>query len=468
MHIVFVIVEFAIVLGFMVLVHEFGHFAVAKLCGVRVETFSIGFGPRLFGWRHGDTDYRISILPLGGYVKMAGDAPGDPSRDSKADSKAMDVLGVDINPIDEAEFNARPRWQRVLIALSGPASNFVLSFFLLTLVAHYHHEVDKYLDGPAVVDYVPLNTPAARDGLAPGDTIVRFGGDANPTWDQILKDSALNVNHAVSFSYTHNGQLASRDLTISAGDGSNEPGPDMLPSTGLIPREQAEPLGVDTVTPGGPGDRAGLRPGDGVARIDALQIHSLDTLVSYLQDRRGAPATLLVMRHGQTLTMQLTPEKGDNGAGAIKYLIGFKATHVPVEVQKLPLGQSFVQSYKDNRDDSTLILRVLKGMFTRHVAVSSLSGPVGIAQQIDMATQMGIWTLLRLMSNISINLGIFNLLPLPILDGGMIVFLLIESIMRRDVNLVLKERIYQAAFVCFILFAVFVLFNDVTKLHLGH
>src|SRR5579875_1891658 len=162
MHLLSVIVEFGIVLGIMVLVHEFGHFAVAKLCGVRVETFSIGFGPRLFGWRSGDTDYRLSLLPLGGYVKMAGDTPGElPSG-------------------DPGEFNAHPRWQRVLIALAGPVANFLLSFFLLIIVGMFHHEVDQYLNGPAVVDYAPVGSPAAQSGITGGDVITGFNHRANP------------------------------------------------------------------------------------------------------------------------------------------------------------------------------------------------------------------------------------------------------------------------------------------------
>src|ERR1700733_11210279 len=155
-HIVKEIIEFGIVLGIMVLIHELGHFAVAKWCGVRVETFSIGMGPRLFGFRRGETDYRISLLPLGGYVKMAGDVPGEAPSD------------------DPGEFNAHPRWHRTLIALAGPIANFILSFILLIFVGLYHHDVDVYLDSPAVVDYVPANTPAFAAGLASGDVITSF------------------------------------------------------------------------------------------------------------------------------------------------------------------------------------------------------------------------------------------------------------------------------------------------------
>src|SRR5579875_1952789 len=163
MHLLQVIVEFLIVLGFMVLVHEFGHFAMAKAFRVRVEAFAIGFGTRLFGIERGGTDYRLNLLPFGGYVKFAGDQPGEA-------------------PADPGDFNAHPRWQRVLIALAGPVANFILAIFIFFLVARFHHEVSQYLNGPAVVDYVEANTPAARDGVGAGDTILSINGHANPTW----------------------------------------------------------------------------------------------------------------------------------------------------------------------------------------------------------------------------------------------------------------------------------------------
>ena len=177
-----------LVLGIMVLVHEFGHFAVAKLCGIRVETFSIGFGKRLFGITHGGTDYRISLLPLGGYVKMAGDNPGE------------------IPSGDPGEFNAHPRWQRVLVAFAGPVSNFLLAIVIMAFVYMHHHEVDSFLSGPAQNDYALTASPAARTGIQPGDTIVRFENHNNPDWESILDATLLNLNRTVDFAYLHNGR----------------------------------------------------------------------------------------------------------------------------------------------------------------------------------------------------------------------------------------------------------------------
>jgi regulator of sigma E protease len=458
MHLLFVIIEFAIVLGFLVLIHELGHFIVAKLCGVRVETFSIGFGTRIIGFQYGDTDYRISILPLGGYVKMAGELGGDGAPLQTGGQPALPVTAA---PDD---LTSKPRWQRVLIAIAGPVFNFALAFFLLFLVAHYHHEVDQYLNGPATVDYVPAATPAAQDGLAAGDTLTRFNRVYNPTWEQIFDESALNLNRPLPIAFTHNGQTINSTLTISV-PSNTEFGVEILMDEGLVPQMDPGPINVLSVTANSPADRAGMQKADQVVRIDSLKLHSVYTLLAYLKDRNGAPAVLSILRHGQIITTDVTPQKMD-GCAPTQYCLGFQPAQPAVDIERLPVGKAMVQSYKDNREGSMLVLRIVKGLFTRHVSIKQMSGPVGIAQQIDIATQMGIWPLVNLVSLISLQLGIFNLLPIPLLDGGMIFFLIVESIMRRDVNQQFKEVVYQIAFVCIILFAFFILFNDITKLHL--
>ncbi len=463
MHILYVVIEFAIVLGLLVLIHELGHFIVAKLCGVRVETFSIGFGTRIVGFRHGDTDYRISILPLGGYVKMAGELGGDgaPINSSALNGGSL----LDQSGISSGDLTSKPRWQRVLIALAGPVSNFLLAFILLFLVAHYHHEVDQYLNSPATVDYVPQGTPAAQDGLAAGDTITRFNRVHNPTWNQIFDESALNLNRPLPIAFTHNGSTVTATLTISV-PSNTEFGIEDIVNVGLIPQMDPGPISVLSVAAGSPAARAGLQPGDQVVSINTLHPHSVPALLAYLKDNKGATDTLGVLRNGQLLTLTATPEKMETPGAGDQYRLGFTYRPPPADIERLPIGKALSQSLTDNREGSMLILRVIKGLFTRHVAVNQMMGPVGIAQQIDLATQMGIWPLLNLVSVISLNLGILNLMPFPLLDGGMIFFLIIESIMRRDVNQQFKEVIYQVAFVCIILFTFFIIFNDISKLHL--
>jgi regulator of sigma E protease len=241
-----------------------------------------------------------------------------------------------------------------------------------------------------------------------------------------------------------------------------------MTAIGLMPQMQDAPVGIASVSGNTPAAKIGLQAGDQIAKIDDLAPHSVQTLHAYLNDRGGAPAALTILRKGQTLHVNLVPERVDTDPKDPQYQIGFRPTLPPTNVVHLPLGEAFRESVKQNKHDSRLILRVLQGLFTRHVSVKQMSGPVGIAQDIDIATQMGFWPLIKLMSMISLNLGIFNLLPFPPLDGGMIFFLVLESLMRRDVNQRVKDLVYQVAFVCVIAFFFFVIFNDITKLHLGH
>jgi len=440
------ILQLAIVLGIMVLVHEFGHFAVAKLCGIRVEVFSIGFGKRLFGYTHGDTDYRLSALPLGGYVKMAGDNP------------------VEAPTGDPGEFNAHPRWQRVLVALAGPIANFILAFFLLAGVSMLHNEVQQFRNGPAQTDYIPANTPVARTGIHSGDTIVHYDTVEKPTWDQVDIRSLLNLNRPIRFSYLHDGKRTDTTLFVES---KGRPDEFDLTKLGLIPRMQPTPIVVADTEPGMPAALAGMQSGDRILTIDGLTLHSVPALIAYLQDQAGKPATVTLLRGNQTVTVHLTPQLADDGEGTRGYRMGFHQFPPPVHVEKLPFTQAVASSWTTNLKYGSLITEVVKGMFTRRVSVRSLSGPIGIGQQIHEAAGMPGWMpLIGLMAYISVNLGMLNLLPFPILDGGMILFLLIESVLRRDVNIHIKERVYQVAFMCIIVFAVMIIFNDLSKLPL--
>src|SRR5580704_6354202 len=259
------VIELLIVLGIMVLVHEFGHFAVAKLCGIRVEVFSIGFGKRLFGFKRGDTDYQIAAIPLGGYVKMAGDTPGEtPSG-------------------DPGEFNAHPRWQRILVALAGPIANFILALGLMTGVSIFHNEVQQFLDGPAVTDYILTKTPAAKAGISSGDLIVHYDTVENPTWDDVANRSILNLNQTIPFSFVHNGQRTDSHIFVESKGRPEDFSP--FDQLGFIPKMQNTPVQVNSLEASMPAAKAGLKVGDKIVSIDGNQLHSVAAILTYLQDQ---------------------------------------------------------------------------------------------------------------------------------------------------------------------------------------
>jgi len=451
------VIQLLIVLGVMVLVHEFGHFAVAKLCGIRVEVFSIGFGKRLFGFKRGDTEYQIAIIPLGGYVKMSGETSFE----------AVELDDATAANDDPGNFNAHPRWQRMLVALAGPFANFILALGLMTGVSMLHNEVQQFLDGPAHTDYVATNPPAAKTGIHSGDTIVHYDTVENPTWDDVFSRSILNLNQTIPFSYVHDSQRIDTKIFVESKNGPENFSVDDL---GILPVMQTTPVQVASLEPNMPAIHAGLKPGDKILSIDGLSLHFVPAILSYLQDQAGKTATLSVLRTepdgtSKTISIPITPERADVGDGTKDYRLGFSAVPPPVRVERLPFDKAIAASWKFNKKNSLLIVEVLKRLFTRQVSVKSLQSPIGIGQDIHQAAQMPGWMpLIQLVSAISLNLGIFNLLPIPILDGGMILFLLIETIMRRDVNQQLKERLYQVAFVCILAFFAFVIFNDITKL----
>jgi regulator of sigma E protease len=437
------IIQFCLVLGLMVLVHEFGHFIVAKWCGVRVETFAIGFGKRVVGFRRGETEYQINALPLGGYVKMAGEIPGEEVSN------------------DPGELNNHPRWQRMLIALAGPVANFILAFLLMTGAYMLHNEVNEYISGPALTDYISPGSPVAKTGIRSGDTIVHFDNVENPTWDDVVTRSSLKLNQTVPFAYLHDGKRIDTSFFIASNATPDQFSPETL---GFIPKMQSTPVKVSSLMPGSPAERVGLKPGDEIVHIDSLAIHSVAALLAYMQDQKGKPAVLDVLRNGQAITLSVTPELTDEG-GAKTYILGFHPVFPPVKVEQLSLSKSLDASWKFNKKSAVLIKDVLKGMFQRQISVKSLAGPIGIGQVVHEAAEMPGWMpLIQTMAGISINLGIFNLLPFPILDGGMIFLLFVESLFRRDLPMAIKERIYQVAFVCILLFAAMVIFNDITKL----
>jgi len=429
----------------MVVVHEFGHFAVAKFFGVRVESFSVGFGPRLFGVTLGETEYKVCLLPLGGFVKMTGEAP---EQNLEAGGKPTEVLADDPRAL-----TSHPRWQRMLIGLAGPTSNFILAFVLMFFYFAAINEVPSVQVSTTTIEWVIPGSPAAQAGIEPGDVIRRFDNQDNPTWEVVAERANINLNQTVPVSVERGGNTVPLSLHVPA-----ELKDDDL--AGMLPQFLLGPIGVEQVQSGTPADQAGLRAGDAIQSVDGHAFHTVTTLLAYMQAGQGKPVSLLVLRNGSTVAMVAHPAKLDTG-----WKLGFINRPPPYRDDPLPLNRAVAKSTAFCADNSTLIVEVLRRLFTRQVSATQLSGPVGIARMAGEAAEMKGWSpKFILASEISLNLGILNLLPFPILDGGMIFLLLIESLLRHDISINVKERIYQAAFVVIIAFFAFVIFNDVTKL----
>lgn len=418
-----------ILLGVMILIHELGHFWAALAVGIKVETFSIGFGPRLFGFHRGDTDFRISAVPFGGYVRMLGDQPTD-----------EDV-------VDPRSFSAKARWQRAIVIVAGPLMNIILAVGLVTglYMAKYPKELDTVITG------VVPNSPAAEAGLREGDRIIQFGDSQKPTWDMIVSQELVSAGRPLQMVILRNGNKIPVTVT-----------PQMDPKEGvgqmgIIAEPNTE---VGELKPGGPAQRAGLAKGDLFLSANGVKVFSASTVRQTVIHSGGKPVHFEVLHNGKPLDVTVTPHATSDAT--MPYQIGVYF-QVPVQWSKLSFGDAFEHSLEMNERNATTMFQVLAGVLERRVSPKSFSGPIGIAQMSSEAASQGAWVYLSLMAFVSLQLAIFNLLPIPILDGGTLLLLLIEMLMQREVSLRVKETVFKLGFVFLMMLVVFVIYNDITK-----
>ncbi len=425
------IAAFVFVLGVLVFVHELGHFLMAKRLGVRVLTFSLGFKPHLVRHRWGETEYCIGLVPLGGYVKMAGEHPDDP-RAGRGD-----------------EFLSRTKWERFQVLVMGPLMNIALSLVVMTLVFMQGAEVPAYEQQPPVIGQVLAGSPAERGGLRPGDRIVSVGGQRVETWEKLYLAVLPRAGREVEIVYERGGQLL-RTLVVPDPQTRFEMG-----DIGVLPEMHPQ---VRAVQPGQPAHRAGLEPGDLILKLDGAPVDR-ERLVKTINQSVGRPLRLTVRRTGRELEVVVTPaRRGDVG------LIGVELSPYELRTIDPTFLQAVGMSVKKNLEWSSLIFRTLWGLLTRETSPRQLMGPVAIAQLSGGAAQVSWVALMTLLAMVSLNLGILNLLPIPVLDGGHIAILALEGLWRRDFSMRVKERLLLAGFLVLMLLMVTVIYNDLMRI----
>ena len=442
-------VVFILVLGSMVVIHEFGHFIVAKFFGIRVDVFSVGFGKRLFGIKRGDTDYRVSLIPLGGYVKMAGENLDE------------QVTGA------PDEFLSKPKWQRFCVAVAGPVANIITAIAIPAAIAMIHHEVPVYLNQPAVVKSVDADSPATQAGVQPGDVIVGISGQENPSWRDLLDFIAVHPDQKTVMTVRRGDETRQVNVPIGSRDFEGE----KIGYAGFKP--EVEGIIVADVLAGSPAATAGLQPGDQIVGVNGKDVpqtpDGTKTVIEAIQASQENPITLTVNRDDQTLDVIATPQYTDG-----TYRLGFTQSlgyRAKTVATRLSLGEALSHSVDENWRIIKLTKTAIGQIFTGdRKATETVTGPVGIAKLTGQAAQAGTKVVFELMAVLSLNLGIFNLLPIPVLDGGLIFMLLLEAVLGffgLNLTLRVKEKMMQVGMVMLMLLMGFVIFNDISKLMPG-
>jgi regulator of sigma E protease len=419
------------VLGVLIFVHELGHFLAARRLGVRVLTFSLGFGPKILKFTRGDTEYCVSAIPLGGYVKMAGESPDDPR------SGAPD------------EFLSKTKWERFQVLIMGPVMNIVLAIVVLAIVLAQGAELPAYLDQPPVVGVVDAGSPAERAGIRAGDRILTVDGERMSTWNDAEIAVKMRPNRAVPITVERDGSPI--ELTVqSMSEGRWEAG-----AIGVTPMMRPMARALER---GDPADKAGMKPGDVIVAVNGVPMSSTEALTTAIRANAEKPIDMTISRGGVEQHLAVTP--------ILKEGRGWIGITIVAETRSYQPGpfEAVKMSVVQNAQSSVLILKTLGGLFTGSTSVRQLQGPVGIAQISGESAEAGFIHLLSLMAIISLNLGLLNLMPVPVLDGGHILIMALEGVARRDFSMAVKEKMLLAGFVVLMMLMVTVIYNDLTRI----
>ena len=430
MNVIYQFLTFLFVLGIIVLVHEFGHYIAARLMKIRVEVFSFGFGKRLLGKKIGDTDFRLSLFPLGGYVRMAGEEEFDPEH-PKAD-----------------EFMAKNRAQKIFTLLMGPVMNVLLALLLIIIVNMGGVEVDAYKLEQPVIGYIEKGSPAEKAGLLPGDTLQAINGRKTPDWKEVEITVGTNPKESLTIDFSRQGLPLRTTLNVISASRYE------IGYAGFYWQLPAE---IDQVLKNYPAWKGGLRPGDVIIAVDERPVGNYFELAEIIRQSPGKPLRLTYQRGEQRLVSQVTPLE-ENGRG----LLGFN-----VKIASTTVSYGFFAAVENSLREAArltfLTFNAFKKIIQRKISVRSFSGPIEIARVSQQALISGFANFFMLIAFISLQLGIVNLFPIPGLDGGHLLIFTIEAIIRRDLNQKLKNILIYIGFAFLITLMAFVILNDIAK-----
>jgi regulator of sigma E protease len=421
---------FAIVFGILVFVHEFGHFFMAKLVGINVEVFSFGYGKRLFGFKRGGTDYRISLIPMGGYVKFPGEDVFEEKRD-----------------IEPGDFLAAKRWQRLLVMVMGAVMNIILAIILMTIINMAGVQTADIQNQKPVIGWIEKDSPAEKSNIQVGDEILSINGKPTNTWNDVEMAVGTKPDREIDVEIRRGTEIKEVKLQTESITRYE------MGYAGFFGRIKPQ---VYMVSPRSPAEKAGIKSGDVILEIDGKDIHYFE-FIKILEENPGKEMDFLIDRDGERLHLKVTPRlEGDVGK------IGLSHTQKST-LKKFGFFKAFGESLSYNANLMFLVFRTIRDLISGEASTKQLAGPIDIANFSYAAFRMGLLALMGWIAFISLQLGIINLFPIPVLDGGQILVLLLESIFRKDFSIKVKQVIMQIGFIMFIFLIVFVILNDVVK-----
>jgi regulator of sigma E protease len=426
------ILAFIFVLGILIVIHEAGHFIAARLVGAKVEVFSVGFGKRLWGFKRGDTDYRVSLVPFGGYVRVIGLGPDE-----------SDLVG---ETADHTQLLSR--WRRAFILFAGPITNLIGAVIFLGIAFVIGVEVPSYQDSAPVVGWIEPGSPAADTELQPGDLILSVDGTKMSTWRELQMSLLTSGGSEVDLLVERNNAKYNTKLLPKKVTRYN------FGYSGILP--PLEPV-VLRLAANKPAKLSGLREGDRIVSVDGEPATQFYDLITSISQKPGEEVLLGVEREGESLEISVIPEDL-GGEGQIGIPLVF-----PSKMMKFGLKDSLVAGSVECYRMTIETFRVLGKLISGRASLRQMSGPIDIARISGEAARSGFRTLIWFLGLISLQLGIFNLLPIPVLDGGHLTIIAFETTIRRDLSIKVKERILEIGFYLLLVLMAVVLFNDVIK-----
>lgn len=448
------IIYFAITIGILVFIHEFGHFAAAKLSGMRADVFAIGFGKRLFGWNRktgftfgelpkdfdgeGHTDYRLSLLPLGGYVKIAGMV-----------DESMDTSFAEKEP-QPYEFRAKPLWAKVFVITAGVFMNLMLAWFIFWGANFFQ---GKPVTPTTTIAFVENDSPASKSGFQSGDKILKINGKLVTTWEDLRAEIFINT--------------LGEDINVTVLRNSNEETFEV--NRKLIPEDETQAIyllpegfkpGIGDVLKNSPAEKAGFKPGDILLSLNGIKLYTSKQATELISSNAGKEIQLLVKRDKEELIIAVTPGN-DAKIGVAIGPVFMGQTNM----KTYGAFESVIQGWKDIRNTTVLTFSMLGKVFTGNVEFkSAFGGPIKIAKYAAKSADSGFSSFMYFLALLSLSLAILNILPFPVLDGGHLVMIVIESIIKREIPIKIKMAIQNTGLVLLLLLMAFIVYNDIISL----